>query len=187
MLIENFDTQIDPDLNYFWDGEDPQLKHGSKYISVSEFNKSCDPISNYYIFACNIRSFEKNMDSFLANFENSSKLPSIIVTSETWLKTNSVGSLPGYAAYHVVREGRRSGGVSIFVQDKIKSRQIPNISIVDISIELCCVEVILDETPYIIFGVYRPHSGNIENFSDSLCTAISDPVIGSRPVIVLGV
>ena len=92
---------IDPDLNYdFYSGcNEAQCK----YYSLSEYlNLGSD--KSVSILNYNIRSFERNFDSFASGFYPN-ELPNIICLTETWFSVNEASEIPGYTGYHMIREG----------------------------------------------------------------------------------
>ena len=86
--------------------------------------------------------------------------------TETWFTKEYTETLQNYNDYHTVRESGRSGGVSIYVKNEFKSEKIDNFSFANLNIEVCTVKVTMATTNVILIGVYRPHSGTLENFND---------------------
>ena len=106
--------------------------------------------------------------------------------TETWFETNSVINVPGYQAYHTVRDGARSGGVSVYVADHISSRILPQYSLINLSIESCAVEILVNGLVFYIIEVYRPHSDTTDNFVSSLEDIMSANLFNEKPVILMG-
>ena len=79
-------NDLDPDMNYF-DAHFNENHLFSTYDSVDEFaqnNHVQFSDQNFIsVFHQNIRSFNKNLDSFLLNFDDNS-LPDSFIFSETW-------------------------------------------------------------------------------------------------------
>ena len=102
-------------------------------------------------------------------------MPDCFIFTETWHDGNIPILLPGYTGYHTVRQIRRSGGVSIFVKDSLKSEFIHDLSFANENIEICTLKVSNETSQIILCGVYRPHMGTIENFTHSL-----EGILGNR-------
>ena len=95
MIIDNLLESIDPDLNYF-DASDGEFSGAtSGYFSVSEFNEFLKSSSKFTCVNHNIRSCNKNLDSFLSIFEKPENFPEVIVLTETWFETNFVINIHG--------------------------------------------------------------------------------------------
>ena len=75
-----------------------------------------------------------------------------------------------------MREGVRSGGVSVYVAEHISTRAIPQFTFVDQTIEICTVELSLNNQKTNIVGIYRPHGGTVDNFTCSLGSILSGAV-----------
>ena len=115
---DNFLSDYDPDENYF-DELFGDINNGSvhsRYSSISEFHSLNQEHKSFIkVLGYNIRSFDKNFNSFLCLL-NHDNLPEVLVLSETWFYDRSTVGIPGYVAHHTVREHGRSGGVSVFVR-----------------------------------------------------------------------
>lgn len=79
-----------------------------------------------------------NSSPFLTIIEQSK--PQIFVLTETWFTEDFQASITGYNSYHSIRT-QRSGGVSIYVSDALKSRKLDHFSYVDETIEVCTTEI----------------------------------------------
>ena len=160
---------IDPDINYVHSSIS-ESQNFSQFRSVDEFlieYKSLSTDSNSLsIFCQNIRSLEKNLDSFLCLFPHD-KMPDIFIFSETWHNEEKQIHIPGFLGYHTVRHGR-AGGVSIFIKSQFSSSFIEKFSYANDCIEICTVKFYTSTEYLFISGIYRPHSGSIDNFSAAL-------------------
>ena len=111
---DNFDENINPDSNYHLFTQNTNSI--CRYMSINEYNASLN-FNNYFsILSYNIRSFDKNFDSFSCGLSPQS-MPDILCLSETWFSRNITSEIPGYSGYHVTRDGR-SGGISLFTKKK---------------------------------------------------------------------
>ena len=105
----NFFSVIDPDANYFDLSSYQSAPVNSNYISVSDFKELMDSSSGFTCLNYNIRSFNKNFDTFFCLFEQRKQFPDVLVLTETWFDVDSFRNIPGYQGFHAVREGVRSG------------------------------------------------------------------------------
>jgi len=96
---------------------------------------------NFSVFHCNIRSFHKNSDELLILLSRLSHKPDIIVLTETWFSEGFVGEMDSYQGFHVYRNNRRGGGVSIFVRMNLVCDLCHRTSRVENCIEVCKVKV----------------------------------------------
>jgi hypothetical protein len=77
--------------------------------------------SNYFVTSiayANVASLTAKYDDFCA-FSNTYK-PSIIMLTETWLTskiTDSLVSLGGYTLFRADRDGKKGGGVCVYIED----------------------------------------------------------------------
>ena len=156
-------TNLDPDSHYF--GERNYSENS--YLTLREFNLKFSATNGLTILTVNIRSYFRNIDSYLAFIHSLEVLPDILVMTESWLTSENVhlANINGYNSFHTLRlSGRRSGGVSIFGRKNLNCEKLDNLCISNGTIECCCVRLFINE-PYIVLGVYRPHDmDSIENF-----------------------
>ena len=92
----------------------------------------------------------------------------VIVLSETWFSESSCCSIEGYIAYHVYRENRVGGGVSIYVRKGLISNYIRDKSLTSDFCESCVVEISPDNRDVkqnlIIFALYRSPNSSVSEF-----------------------
>ena len=147
------------------------------YFSLNEFKNYLQSDANYFNFLnYNIRSFTRNSDEFLCSFENNF-LPDFLVLTETWANNNNVPVLQGYEGHHTFREHGRSGGISIVSKSNLTSIKVNELSYANVSIEVCTIELNLNNQIWYLIGLYRPHSDCIDNFSDELHQILINPII----------
>lgn len=171
---------IDPDENMFGQfNQDEQ----SKYVTIDELNLMINNNPEMFtLLSFNIRSFNANISVFLSMLCSLSELPEVIVLTETWMTQNSLDScnIEGYLGHHTLRFGRRSGGVSIFCRSAFVVHKIEKLCKSNDTIESCVVELACGRDIYVIFALYRPHSGTIENFNDVLLQMLLDDVLKNK-------
>ena len=187
-VLEDYLNEYDPDINYF-DMHISENHVFSTYDSVDGLTSSNPALFNdpnfISIFNQNIRSFNANLDDFLLLFDENS-LPDCFIFSETWHDGYEPILIPNYTGFHTVRQIRRSGGVSIYVKNSFNSELINKLSYVNDTIEICTVKVSNENSSIFICGVYRPHSGTIENFSLSLENILENQIFNSADCLVGG-
>ena len=183
----DFSSDIDPDHNYFnYSEQNLDSQNQCKYFQVHEFrNLIQNSQSQLFIINFNIRSFYANSDAFFCLFEEN-MFPDIIILTETWFKHDNAWDMNGYLSYHTIRNHARSGGVSIYVKNNLVSNIMPDLCKCDETIEICSVSIQINNFPLNILGIYRPHSGSIDNFNQSLTTILENRLILNKPIIITG-
>ena len=147
---------------------------------MCDFNKLLDDSPNFVtLINFNIRSYHANSDAFFCIF-NEKNLPDIFVLTETWFSNDNTLNLHGYSSYHTIRNTRRSGGVSVFVKNSLESYIIQDLCLCNDSIEICSVNVIINNSTKTILGVYRPHADSPENFILSLNNIINNRLVNKN-------
>ena len=116
----------------------------------------------------NIRSFNANSDTFFSMFNSVKNFPIVLNLVETWFYESSTEEIPGYNSFHTVRQDGRSGGSSIYVKNNLNAKSVPNFCFCNEDIEICGVEICISNSIVFILGIYRPHSGSIQNFIEIL-------------------
>lgn len=168
---------IDPELNYVI--QDPSCS----YYNCDDMAKCFVSRNSFKVICFNMRSVNGKLDLLLSTLISTNTKFSLIVLTETWLNNvNDFEGIPGYNAHHCVREGRVGGGVSVFVDDSIKS------SLVDVHMsdvwESVCVRVVSGRNSFGFVGVYRPPNPTLHNFNDLFFSYIDTHLIGSSCFVV---
>ena len=186
--FDDYLNELDPDTNYF----ESQLDENhifSSYFSFNEFTANNSVTlndSNFIsVFNQNIQSFNAHLDEFMLLF-NEKSMPDCFIFSETWHDGHTPVLIPGYTGFHTVRESRRSGGVSIFVKNSLNCELIKELSYINETIEVCTVKISSVNSQLILCGVYRPHSGTIENFSVLLENILENPILNGVDCLIGG-
>ena len=109
-------------------------------------------------------------------------MPDVLILTETWYDGFSPNIIPGYVGYHSVRTGR-SGGVSIFVKNQLSSSKIDAHSYTNEIIEICTVKISHNEKHIFLCGIYRPHSGSIDNFTIALEHVLNSNILANSQCI----
>ena len=134
----------------------------------------------------NVRSLRNKVDHmevYLKKFNID-----ILCVTETWLHSSiptSLIDIPGYTFYRNDREGKKGGGVGMYVKDDFNS------SAVDALNNNCPVEAVWVEVKHsnsdstIISSMYRPPSADHDYFSD-MVNIIEKALHCNENVIILG-
>ena len=189
MFDENFSDSIDPDLHHFdqFSESNGDTDTICNYVTFSDYDRiMIDKKSALTILNYNIRSFNSNFDTFIASFNNYDVVPDILTLSETWFTETSLTEIPHFRGYHTIRP-QRSGGVSVYVKDKIESKKIPHLSFCNSSLEVCTTEILTKHRNFYLIAIYRPHSNEpFENFLSNLNNVLSNELLRNKSQIVLG-
>ena len=98
----------------------------SKYYDIHAFNKLIPQDSNKLnIMHINSRSLPKNIDNITAFLNSLAAAPDILAVTETWLNNNNkhLFHISGYNSYHLVRNTRTHGGITLFTSCNIQCEQ----------------------------------------------------------------
>ena len=163
------ETSIDLDYNYL-EQLYPNLFSDDfgGYFTYDLFNSdksitNCD----LGILSYNIRSLYNKIDVFSAVLSQLQSRFDIICVCETWLTgdTKELVPLVGYVDHHVVRsDGRRGGGVSVYISDIYNSRIVEEYSVAYDYLESIVVDCGFRNKRFIICNLYRPPNGNVFSF-----------------------
>ena len=77
-----------------------------------------DLATKFFILHQNIRSFNKNIDTFLLVMQSVNLTPDVIIFSETFFTDSNIQNLHGYNGFHSYRATRIWGKISMHVLDK---------------------------------------------------------------------
>ena len=151
---------VDPDLNYF------NVGNQCNFYSSDSFNDIDFDINSFNIVHLNVRSCNKNLDELMLNLKNFNMHFSIVVLTETWLNSLSDWiDLPGFNAFHSIREGRPGGGVTIMVRSYLSVECVPAFTLVSDCHESICIDVTVGGRAITILGTYCPPGASLEIFN----------------------
>jgi len=153
--------------------------YSCNYLFDTEVN--CSFKQGFSILHLNSRSFNRNRDFIDVFISNLNYTFSIIALSETWFKEDdsNIINISNYNLITVPRQGRRSGGVALYVLKSlsfkvrndlklIHNNQIADGANVDHS-ESVFVELISPHSKNVIVGnIYRAHRTDINLFNADL-------------------
>ena len=184
-MVNDIFNDVDPDNNY------ELFMHSNagrcSYLSLDHYLEKLSSNNSVSIVNYNLRSFNRNFESFFACFDGT-KEPSILNLTETRFSSSNVSNIFGYEGHHTIRDrASPSGGISIYVKKKFRSKKIYDLSYSNDTIEVCTVEVsVSNSLTLIMIGIYRPHSDSISNFSDHLNDFLDKPFLRNKKCIILG-
>lgn len=152
--------------------EDIKSNLNLKISSCGEFaNKSIK--GNINILHLNIQSLRNKLTTFTNLILASNTIYHVIVLSETHIKRDEKQffNLPGYEATHCTRDGRMSGGVSIFVLRSFSNFNVIHSKDFELNgsllIELDCINIK-------ILGFYKYRQSNLSNFISHLAEVLEE-------------
>ena len=164
----------------------------SKYFNFDEYSSTVDSLDNNYlnIVHINIRSLHKNFDGLKSFLSCLPKTPDIIALTETWLQehTKHLYSMEGYDSFHLVRNNREHGGITIFAKCEFKANTLTQFSFINDNIEICSAKVEVDSSKFIISVIYRPNSKHIavEEFTNVINDLFSNEIFRLNKSIIIG-
>ena len=164
------------------------------FISPDDFSGNFKDFTEnaFSVLHLNIRSLNKNFESFAELYKSLSFKFSIICFSETWsndenLDKNSLFQLEGYSLLHENRKYRRGGGVAIFVHESLCYTKRNDLCINFETIESVSTEISNNDVKDIIFNiVYRSPDGNLEVCEKYFQSILSKNSIKNKSVILAG-
>ena len=156
----------DPDINFYQDISSLD----THYFTPNDFqdNFKCFYENTFSLLHLNIRSINKNFETFKQFYSSLNFTFSIICFSETWvdddsINKNSLFQLQNYNVLHQIRNNRKGGGLCIFVHESLCYKLRKDLSINSDAIESLSIEITNKNSKNIIFNViYRPPNGDME-------------------------
>ena len=190
-MNRNLFLQLNPDANVDILNE-AQDVYSCKYCSTDSFKifKQNFNIRGLSMICFNIRSYHKNSDEFLAYLNNCDHNFDIIVLTETWAReeTHVLCHIPGYNSAHNFRDGRKGGGVSVFVRDTLNFDTFDELNISNEIFESVAIKLFCKNTnkELNVMGVYRPPNGNTNEFTNQLRDIIDRNSFTTQDTIITG-
>ena len=114
-----FNSESDPDINFYCDIS----PLNTKYFNPNEIGEGfqCLCKSGFSVLHVNIRSMNKNFETFKNFHSKLNCMFMMICFSETWTTICNVSNfqIENYTVLHQVRESGRGRGLSIFVHKEV--------------------------------------------------------------------
>ncbi len=163
----------------------------SKYYDIASYNNLLkDSSNNLNIMHMNARSIPKNFDQITAFLNCLNTFPHVLAITETWLTDNNklFHQLDGYHSYHLTRDQRAQGGVSIYLANALQTEQIHELTIINEHIEIVTVIITSQSINYVVCAIYRPKSKHdaVNEFSDILVSLLQKEVLKNSKIIIIG-
>ena len=180
---------VDPDLNLYDHNFSPlDSAQNSMYYTIEQFNNFFKNNASNFFMNLNIRSFNANGELFESVLSSLTVSPKVIILTETWLTELTLENckIDGYTGYHTIRQGRRSGGVSIFVHSSLISEKMEDLCFSNDTIESCVVNLNFRSGNIIIFAVYRPHSQSIASFNEMFFNILDSNILSGKKLLIAG-
>ena len=172
----DIENSIDPEKNFYNDNNNKCY-----YYTDSQFKKNVTRKNGISIIHFNCRSLKSNFDKLCDYLNSFDKSFDVIALSETWLDINNYSEydIPGYEAFHTVRNAKRGGGVAIYVRHNFKAVVIKEMSTCTEEIFECItVQVKINCSKSVFVScIYRAPGSNIDIFIDHLSNVFSNRVI----------
>ena len=170
---------IDPEINHL-NRAFPDLADGNEqnnYFTSSTFNNSFNSVNfnSFSLIHINIRSINANGDSFVSYLSTLKLKFSVICLTETWSNEQNLldNIFPSYKGFHTFRSiGRRGGGVSVYVQNHLNAKFLPDFSRSLDFLESVIIQIQSRNKIINVGCFYRPpnsdHEFFINNFEDKI-------------------
>ena len=153
---------------------------------MSEFNASGSDCGLLIVHQ-NIRSFNKNYDSFSVLISSIARNVDVIILTETWFTKGLCATIPGYSDYHTFRLDRIGGGVSVYVRSGLVCNMKREHTYVSDNIEICTVEIFPNnlnlKQSVVVSGIYRPPDSPVQLFNDKINDIVASYVRKSAVMI----
>lgn len=158
--------ELDPDEHFYKD-----LDKSCDYFTEEQFKENVDIEGHLSVIHINSRSIWKNIDKIKQLLQPLCKF-SIIAVSETWLDNDKISEvqIEGYELFTVNRQGKRGGGVALYVDSALHCRYIDNKSIAMSNIFECVtVEIDFQTLKKLqVTCVYRTPGSSIDIFNEKM-------------------
>ena len=159
---------LDVDLNYF-NEQYPNLgrEDQSKYYDLKELKSNMkDESIDLAILNLNVRSVLSKIDEFTALLHMMGCKFDVICLTETWLSepVQNLANIMSFNAYHRVRDGRRGGGIAIYVNEQINCRSLDDLCVSLNHVECLFLECHHKNVKFVIGCIYRPPDGDFDSF-----------------------
>ena len=189
-MIIFFNSESDPDINFYSDIS----PLGTKYFNPNEIREGFECLckNGFSVLHVNIRSKNKNFETFKHFYSKLNCTFSVICFSETWTTDNSICNdsnfqIENYTVLYQVRESGRGGGLSIFVHKEIYFKPRTDLSINSNDVESLYIEIHHKKDENILFSVmYRPPNGDMTVFEKFCENLLSENDKTSKNIILAG-
>ena len=144
------------------------------YYDILHFNKLLSKDKRQLlIIHMNARSVTNKFDELKMILQMLSTKPHVTAISESWLSEENTEyyKIKGYASFHLVRNTRTHGGVSLYISEQLNSTPFSPLTYVSDEIEILTAKFTFGDQSYTVCSVYRPKSKHegVESFTQEIC------------------
>ena len=135
---------------------------------------------------------QKNFEKFQKIFKTLKFNFSAVCLSETWCDSldstkNSNYRLHGYKSFHQTRDGRKGGGLCIFLRNTLSYKIRSDLNMNSDAIECLCLEISTKTSKNLILSLnYRPPNGDSTLFEKHMKSILSKNKATKKEVILIG-
>ena len=162
----SINSEHDPDINFYQDISSLETHYCSPNDLKNNFQSFLK--DSFSVLHLNIRSMNKNFESFKEFYSKIKFKFSIVCFSETWVdgipfSKNSNFQLSGYKVLHQTRKNRKGGGVCVFVHENLSFKLREDLSINCDAIQSLSIEISSTKSKSIVLNtIYRPANGDMK-------------------------
>lgn len=110
---------VDPAIHDDIDSFQPIVCHVLDTVESCKEAGIFKNVDNLMVVSLNIRSMNKNFDSFVTTIHRTGISFDVIVLTECWLNGTTIKKLPGFNSYHTTTYINKAGGVIIYVKENL--------------------------------------------------------------------
>ena len=177
-------ADLDPDMNHF------NYIGNCEFSTVDELNERFFANLSFSVLHLNARSLVKNHEDLSHLLANINHKFSVLAITETWIKDDEPYDLnfDGYNFISNHRSGRTGGGVGLYIDEKLTYKVLTEYDTSNSSVlEFLFVEICIPNNKNIIIGaIYRPPTGNLEEFLDKFNELLSGVTRANKHCYVTG-
>ena len=183
-------VELDPDVNFF----QSISSLDAKYFNIGDTKTFVNNVSSnsFSVVHINIRRMQKIFEKFQEFFKTLKFNFSAVCLSETWCDSldstkNSNFRLHGYKSFHQTRDGRKGGGLCIFLRNTLSYKIRSDLNMNSDAIECLCLEISTKTSKNIILSLnYRPPNGDTTLFEKHMKSILSKNKASKKEVILTG-
>ena len=165
----------------------------SDYYSNFAFQESGKNSQEEMLMVFNIRSIPRNLDCFVSEFNDvMQNNMNVICFTETWFNKDNVDvyKLCNYNGTHVFRTGKKGGGVSIFVRNRINYTRLNEFCYNENYLERVAIHIKVHEMNtaknIILINMYRPPKAKLEQYMTTLEQMLEGISLRNEYIFIVG-
>ena len=167
------------------------IGHNCKYVDQNEFKSMVsNKTERFSVLSLNIRSISNKLNDFSDFIEETKSQDfnfSCLCIQETWgIKNHDLVSLNNYNLISKDREGKRGGGLAIYLSDVKNYEIIKDFSCFNDNFESLIIKVFISKNKFkIVANIYRIPNSNMQVFSDWLNSTLTSLKLMNADEIIL--